>query len=55
MDKKMIKLHINELKKKLTGDMFKDMETRNKIHRLEMLLNGVKPTSSSIECFGCGS
>lgn len=46
---------IDELKSNLTGDLFQDMETRDKIHNLEMKLNGVKPESSEIDCVGCGS
>ena len=46
---------INALKATLTGDMFKDMDTKDKIHNLEMKLNGVKPTDSHIDCIGCGS
>ena len=46
---------IDELKGQLTGDMFKDMELRDKIHNLEMTLKGTRPISSEIECVGCGS
>lgn len=50
-----IKKEIEELKSKLTGDMFTDMEIKDKIHNLEMKLNGTKPTDSHIDCIGCGS
>ena len=50
-----LQAQIEELKATLTGDLFQDMETRDKIHNLEMKLNGVKPTSSEIDCMGCGS
>jgi hypothetical protein len=50
-----IKKEIEELKSKLTGDMFADMEIKDKIHNLEMKLNGTKPTDSFIDCVGCGS
>jgi hypothetical protein len=50
-----IKKEIEELKNKLTGEMFKDMELKDKIHNLEMKLNGTKPTDSHIDCIGCGS
>ena len=50
-----IKKEIEELKKQLTGDMFKDMELKDKIHNLEMKLNGTKPTDSHFDCVGCGS
>ncbi len=46
---------IEALKAQLTGDMMKDMELRDKIHNLEMKVNGVKPTDSHIDCIGCGS
>ncbi len=32
-----------------------DMETRDKIHNLEMKVNGVKPEDSHFDCIGCGS
>ena len=50
-----LKEKIEELKSQLTGDMFADMELKDKIHNLEMQANGVKPTDSSIDCVGCGS
>ena len=46
---------IEELEAQLTGDMFEDMETKDKIHNLQMQLKGVKPMDSSIDCVGCGS
>ncbi|MEQ9186620.1 MAG: hypothetical protein RLP15_02730 [Cryomorphaceae bacterium] len=46
---------VNALKASLTGDLFQDMEARDKIHNLEMKINGVKPGSSEFECVGCGS
>jgi hypothetical protein len=46
---------VEELKKSLTGNMIKDMEVRDKIHNLEMKINGTKPTDSSFDCVGCGS
>lgn len=49
------KAEVEELKASLTGDMFQDMETKDKIHNLEMKINGVKPSSSEFECVGCGS
>ena len=50
-----IKREIDELKGQLTGDMFQDMELKDKIHNLEMKLNGVKPEDSHFDCVGCGS
>ena len=46
---------IKVLESKLTGDMIKDMEIRDKIHNLKMQLNGTKPMDTSIDCIGCGS
>ena len=46
---------IKTLEGKLTGDMFQDMDLRDKIHNLKMTLNGVKPSNQVIECVGCGS
>ncbi|MBB6326284.1 hypothetical protein FHS59_001912 [Algoriphagus iocasae] len=50
-----LEAQIEALKSQLTGDMFADMEVRDKIHNLEMKLKGVKPMDSSIDCIGCGS
>ena len=55
MNKEEIKKEIEDLKKQLTGDMMKDMELKDKIHNLEMKLNGTKPTDSHFDCVGCGS
>jgi len=46
---------IEELKSQLTGDMFKDMDIKDKIHNLEMKMKGVKPEDSHFDCIGCGS
>ncbi len=46
---------IDALKSQLTGDMFNDMDIKDKIHNLEMKLKGVRPMDSHIECIGCGS
>lgn len=50
-----IKSQIEALEVQVTGDMFKDMEIRDKIHNLKMKLNGTKPMNSEIDCVGCGS
>ena len=55
MSKQEIETSISELEALLTGDMFKDMEIRDKIHNLKMKLNGTKPINSEIDCVGCGS
>lgn len=46
---------IDELKSKLTGDMFTDMDIKDEIHNLEMKLKGIKPIDSHFDCIGCGS
>jgi len=46
---------IQALEAQITGDMFADMDIRDKIHNLKMERDGVKPTDSSIDCVGCGS
>lgn len=46
---------IENLRAQLTGDMFQDMDLKDKIHNLEMQLKGVKPTDSHFDCVGCGA
>lgn len=46
---------IQALEAQITGDMYADMEIRDKIHNLKMERDGVKPIDSSIDCIGCGS
>ena len=46
---------LDSLKGSLTGDMFKDMDAKDEIHRIEMKLNGTKPSDSHFDCEGCGS
>jgi len=46
---------IEGLQQALVGDMLKDMNLLDEIHRLEMKLNGTKPTDTRVECEGCGS
>ncbi|MEM7296648.1 MAG: hypothetical protein AAF391_00100 [Bacteroidota bacterium] len=50
-----VQSQIQELESQLTGDMFKDMELKDKIHNLKMKANGTRPMNSEIECVGCGS
>ncbi len=50
-----LKKQVADLESQLTGDMFQDMDIKDKIHNLEMKLNGTKPTDSHIDCIGCGS
>ena len=53
--KSAIEQEIEKLRATLTGDMFQDMDTRDRIHNLEMQLKGVKPMDSHFDCIGCGS
>lgn len=46
---------IENLRNQLTGDMFHDMDLKDQIHNLEMMLHGVKPMDSHFDCVGCGS
>ena len=55
MSKEEIQNEIIELNLQLTGDLFADMDLKDKIHNLEMKMNGVKPSDSHIDCVGCGS
>lgn len=50
-----LEAQIKELESQLTGDMFNDMEIKDKIHNLQMKLKGVKPMDSHFDCVGCGS
>jgi hypothetical protein len=50
-----LKSQLEELNSQLTGNMMQDMEIKDKIHNLEMVINGTKPTDSHVECIGCGS
>jgi hypothetical protein len=53
--KEEIEETIKGLEAQLTGDMIKDMALKDEIHNLQMVLNGVKPEDSHIDCIGCGS
>ena len=53
--KDLLEKEIKSLEAKLTGDMFQDMEIRDKIHNINLKLKGVRPSNSEIECVGCGS
>ncbi len=50
-----IQAEITALEAQLTGDMFADMDIKDKIHNLKMKMEGVRPMDSYIECVGCGS
>lgn len=51
--KELIQNQIIFLEEKLTGDMFKDMEVRQEIHRLKMELQGVKPDRREANTLYC--
>ncbi|RZS95704.1 hypothetical protein [Cecembia calidifontis] len=53
--KTAIEQEIEKLRASLTGDMFQDMDARDRIHNLEMQLKGIKPMDSHFDCIGCGS
>lgn len=53
--RKQLEAEVAALRKQLTGDMMKDMELRDKIHNIEMKLNGTKPDNTPFDCVGCGS
>ncbi|MHA7100413.1 hypothetical protein BXY85_2529 [Roseivirga pacifica] len=55
LTKEQLEKEIESLNGQLTGDMFQDMDIKDKIHNLTMKLKGVKPMDSSIDCVGCGS
>ncbi len=52
---KDVQTEIENLQAQLTGDMFQDMDIRDRIHNLKMKLNGTKPMDSQVDCVGCGS
>ena len=54
-EQQVLSNEIKEQEQKLTGNMLEDMDIRDKIHKLKMKLNGVKPTDSHFDCIGCGS
>ncbi|MDN4165495.1 hypothetical protein QWY31_08285 [Cytophagales bacterium LB-30] len=55
MHTETIEEEIKALEAQISGDMFADMEIRDKIHNLKMKLSGAKPANQEIECVGCGS
>jgi len=54
-DEMITALETLRAKKSKTKDFIEQMEIADEIHNIEMKLNGVKPTDSSIDCIGCGS
>lgn len=56
MNRQELEKEIEMLEGQLTGDMFKDMDTKTQIHQLKMKLNNTEPgANSDFECVGCGS
>jgi hypothetical protein len=55
MSTQEVQTEIENLESQLTGDMFSDMDLKDKIHNLKMKVNGTRPMNSEIECVGCGS
>ena len=51
----LVALEELKAKKLKTNDFMEQMTLADEIHNIEMKLNGVKPTDSSIDCIGCGS
>ena len=49
------KVEVLKLEKAKIDDWMESMSIADEIHNIEMKLNGVKPTDSSIDCIGCGS
>jgi len=54
-DEMLKTLETLKAKKLQTSDFMEQMTIADEIHNIEMKLNGVKPTDSSIDCIGCGS
>ena len=54
-DEMLKTLETLKAKKLETSDFMEQMTIADEIHNIEMKLNGVKPTDSSIDCIGCGS
>lgn len=50
-----MKLEIIRLEASKTGIMMADLDIADKIHNLQMKIDGVKPMDSHIDCEGCGS
>lgn len=49
------KVEVLKKQKESISDWMEQMSVADEIHNIEMKLNGVKPTDSSIDCIGCGS
>ena len=58
MNEKDVKAEIKRLKTKITGEMFKDMETLQQIYELKLILNPeIKndPSLDEDDCLSCGA
>ncbi|MCE3296117.1 MAG: hypothetical protein K0R65_1831 [Crocinitomicaceae bacterium] len=58
MTEQEIKAKIEELKQKLTGNIFEDGETQQEIYELKKVLNPrieTHPEEDDDECLSCGS
>lgn len=44
---------IQKLEQRISGEMFKDMEIREEIHRLKMEMTGVKPDRKEANTLYC--
>jgi|TARA_R110002096_G_scaffold47334_1_gene126306 hypothetical protein len=44
-----------KVRKKDVKDFIESIDLADKIHNIEMKLNGVRPTDSYVECIGCGA
>lgn len=51
----LAQLNVLAKKKEETKDFMEQMELQGDIHAIEMELNNIKPTDSSMDCEGCGS
>lgn len=58
MNEKDVKAEIKRLETRITGDMYKDMETMSMIYDLKLILNPEienKPELDDEDCLYCGS
>jgi uncharacterized coiled-coil DUF342 family protein len=54
-DKLIKELDVLKLKRNECTDFSEAIEIADKIHNIEMKLNGTRPSDSYVECIGCGS
>ena len=53
--KKELLIEVENLEASLTGNLMSDMDIKDKIHNIQMKINGTKPVDSYYDCVGCGS